>query len=239
DDDDVADDTHRFFELGPLDDDRDNSDDGASHGDGYRTCLFEGGDTASSDDGYRARDYNSDDAASHDDRYHAHDDDAVSSDGGYRACDDYDNDLPPHALDTYDQTFGDGRNNSTDCDDYNAVEDSVIRYDDYGADGGDSIAVYDDTFYTAANRSPTPHPTPRPQFIQFKEQENRRAKSLNTAIPFPEILERRPSAVASRALTRQVLDTEETDPADGYYMGQAAISGPKTFREAMASPQSA
>ncbi|KAJ1776811.1 hypothetical protein LPJ67_006348, partial [Coemansia sp. RSA 1938] len=229
DDDDVADDAHRFFELGPSDDDRDNGDDGASHGDGYRTCLFEGGDTASSDDGYRARDYNSDNAASHDDGYRAHDDDAASSDGGYRACDDYDNDLPPHALDTYDQTFGDGRNNSTDCDDYNAVEDSVIRYDDYGADGGDSIAMYDDTFYTAANRSPTPHPTPRPQFIQFKEQENRRAKSLNTAIPFPEILERRPSAVASRALTRQVFDTEETDPADGYYMGQAAISGPKTF----------
>ncbi|KAJ2421491.1 hypothetical protein IWW41_005522, partial [Coemansia sp. RSA 2522] len=172
DDDDVADDAHRFFELGPSDDDRDNGDDGASHGDSYRTCLFEGGDTASSDDGYHARDYDSDDATSHDDGYCAHDDDAVSSDGGYRACDDYDNELLPHALDTYDQTFGDGRNNSTDCDDYNAVEDSVIRYDDYSADGGDSIAMYDDTFYTAANRSPTPHPTPRPQFIQFKEREN-------------------------------------------------------------------
>ncbi|KAJ2420387.1 hypothetical protein IWW41_005820, partial [Coemansia sp. RSA 2522] len=194
DDDDVADDTHRFFELGPLDDDRDDRDNGASYGDGCRTCLIEGSDTAPLDGGYRARDHDSDNAASHDDGYCDHDEDAVSFDGGYHACDDYDNDLPSHALDVYDQTFGDGRNNSTDCDNYNAVEDSVIRYDDYSADGGDSIAVYDDTFYTAANRSPTPHPTPRPQFIQFKERENCRAKNLNTAIPFPEILERRPSA---------------------------------------------
>ncbi|KAJ2202952.1 hypothetical protein IW145_004371, partial [Coemansia sp. RSA 521] len=95
------------------------------------------------------------------------------------------------------------------------LEDSVIRYDDYSADRGDSITVYDNTFYTAANRSPTPHPTPRPQFRQFKERENHRAENRNTAILFPETLECRPSAVASRALTRQVFDTEETDPADG------------------------
>ncbi|KAJ2426289.1 hypothetical protein IWW41_004147, partial [Coemansia sp. RSA 2522] len=78
-------------------------------------------------EGYCARDYDSDNAASHDDRYCAHDEDAVSFDGGYRTCDDYDNDLLSHTLDVYDQMFGNGRNNSTDCDDYNAVEDSVIR----------------------------------------------------------------------------------------------------------------
>ncbi|KAJ2666498.1 hypothetical protein IW148_000986, partial [Coemansia sp. RSA 1199] len=48
----------------------------------------------------------------------------------------------------------------------------------------------------------------------------------------------RPATVASCTLTKEVFDTEETDPADGYYWGQAAISGPKLYNEAMASPQS-
>ncbi|KAJ2535059.1 hypothetical protein IWW35_006844 [Coemansia sp. RSA 1878] len=212
-----------FFELGPLrDDDRDDAasrnddgddaisrnddgDDNVSREDGYRTCIYDGDDAVSHDDGYRTYEYDGDNA--------------VSRDDGYSACDENDDDLPSHALDMYDQMFGDGHNGSSDSDNHDVGGDSMDRCDDYVVDRGDSLAVYDDTFYTATDRPSTPHPTPRSRFTRFKELENRPAKNLNEAIPYPEVIERRPSAIASRALTQQVFDTEETDPADGYYMG--------------------
>ncbi|KAJ1781059.1 hypothetical protein LPJ62_005975 [Coemansia sp. RSA 2167] len=226
DDDDVADDAHWFFELGPLrNDDRDDAALRNDDGDDAISRNDDGDDAVSHDDGYRTYEYDGDDA--------------VSRDDGYSARDENDDDLPSHALDMYDQTFGDGCNGSSNSDNHDVGGDSMDRCDDYVVDRGDSLTGYDDTFYTATDQPSTPHPTPRSHFTRFKELENRRAKNLNEAIPYPEVIERRPSAIASRALTRQVFDTEETDPADGYYMGQAAISGPKTFREAMASPQSA
>ncbi|KAJ2471696.1 hypothetical protein IWW56_006287, partial [Coemansia sp. RSA 2131] len=209
DDDDVADDAHQFFELGPSDYDSDNAD---LH-DGSDADSHDGGDTDS---------HGGDDADLHD------------------GTSDNINNLPSHVLDMYDQTFGDGRNGSTDSDAGNAAGgDSIVQYDSYAVDGGDSLAAYDDTFYTAADRPTTPHPTLRNLGLRFKALENQHAIHLGNAIPYPEVLGPCPAAVASRTLTKEVFDTEETDPADGYYWGQAAISGPKLYNEAMVSPQSA
>ncbi|KAJ2473833.1 hypothetical protein IWW56_005928, partial [Coemansia sp. RSA 2131] len=105
DDDDVADDVHQFFELGPSDYDSNNTD---SH-DSSDTDSHDGSDTD----------------------LHG-DDDADLHDGTY----DNINDLPFHALDMYDQMFGDGRNGSTDSDTGDAAGgDSIVQYDDYAVDG--------------------------------------------------------------------------------------------------------
>ncbi|KAJ2241856.1 hypothetical protein GGH97_004135 [Coemansia sp. RSA 475] len=130
-DDDVADDAHRFFELGPLRDDdgddaasrnddgddtisrNDDGDDNVSCEDGYRTCLYDGDDAVSHDDGYRTYEYDGDDA--------------VSRDDGYSARDENDDDLPSHVLDMYDQTFSDGRNGSSDSDNHDVGGDSMLE----------------------------------------------------------------------------------------------------------------
>ncbi|KAJ1756858.1 hypothetical protein LPJ69_004632 [Coemansia sp. RSA 1752] len=213
--DDLGDDAHRFYKLTPSTDsncaelDMNSNDEYARNNnkafEREADNMYE-----DCDDGYKPARY---------DGY------GPARDDGYEPAhmDDYTEALPDHAMDVYDCTFGDGRNGSA-------------SGDGYSDDGGDVAAHYDDTFITAAEHPATPYHMPgtiQERFSDYLERLSTCNHGVTTPTPAGCLL--RYAAIKSHAQTQNVYEMEADNQFNGYLWAQAAVAGPTSFKQAMAS----